>query len=205
MVLRVIGIDIGTSLGWARIEDGRHIESGQVDLRPHSWEGVGMRAVRARQTVDAVVERARAGELGAIVVAIELVRRHAGTQAAQIYGAILGAVTGRCEELGVPYTFVAVQEAKLAATERGVAEKASMVAAALQAFGVAAGEDQADAIWIAAAAGLREGDPTAAPRETPTERGKREARERAEAKRAASAARKASAGTKQARKRGEAA
>lgn len=178
--MRVIGIDIGTSLGWSIVEDGRHIDSGEVNLRPHAWEGFGMREVRARQTIEVLLERAPGA-----VVAIELVRRHAGTQAGQVYGAILAGVTGRCEELRAPYTFVSVQEAKLAATDHGAAEKASMVAAAKAVFGVDPGEDEADAIWVAVAAGRREGDPTKAPAEDARERGNRKAKERRKARKEA--------------------
>jgi Holliday junction resolvasome RuvABC endonuclease subunit len=178
--VKVIGVDIGTSLGWSVIGAAGVVESGQIDLSPTKWEGIGMRAVRAKAAVAALLER----HPGA-VVAIELVRRHAGTQAAQVYGLILGGVTAACEEAGGVYTFVSVQEAKLAATDNGAAEKDDMVAAALKVFGVAAEKDEADAIWIATAALRREGDPTRVPDEDAAERTKRKAKERRKAKVAA--------------------
>lgn len=178
--MKVVGIDIGTSFGWAVVEGGAVLESGQIDLHPHSWEGLGMRGVRASQAVLKLLDR----HPGA-VVAIELVRRHAGTQAAQVYGGILLSVTSACEEACAAYTFVSVQEAKLAATDNGAAEKDDMVAAALKVFGVTAEKDQADAIWIGAAALRREGDPTRAPDEDSGDRAKRKAKERRKAAKAA--------------------
>ena len=176
-MMKVIGVDIGTSLGWAVLDAGGVVESGQIDLAPTKWEGIGMRATRAKAAVTALLER----HPGA-VVAIELVRRHAGTQAAQVYGLILGGVTSAVEESGgAAYTFVSVQEAKLAATDNGAAEKGGMVEAALQAYGVCAGEDEADAIWIGTAALRREGDPTQVPEESSGDRTKRKAKERRKA------------------------
>ena len=91
------------------------------------------------------------------VVVIELVRRHLGTQSAQVYGAILGAITSTVEGSGdARYTFVSVGDAKIEATGYGAAKKAGMVDAARVAFGIDAGEDQADAIWIAVAGWNRE-------------------------------------------------
>jgi Holliday junction resolvasome RuvABC endonuclease subunit len=178
--MKVVGIDIGTSLGWAVVEGSKVLESGQIDLHPHSWEGIGMRGVRASQAVVKLLDR----HPGA-VVAIELVRRHAGTQAAQVYGGILLSVTSACEEACAAYTFVSVQEAKLAATDNGAAEKDDMVAAALKVFGITAEKDEADAIWIGTAALRREGDPTRVPEEAAGDRAKRKAKERRQAAKAA--------------------
>lgn len=153
--MKIIGIDIGTTLGWAMLDDGAVVDSGAVDLHPHAWEGIGMRVVRARRTTDVLAER----HPGAVVV-VELVRRHVGTQAAQVYGAILGGVTSRCEEIGMAYTFVSVQAAKLAATGDGAAGKPEMIRAARERLGIDASEDEADAAWIGVAGWLRERDPT---------------------------------------------
>lgn len=174
--MRVIGIDIGTSLGWAVVEGDAVLESGQIDLKPNAWEGFGMRGVRASQAVLKLLDR----HPGA-VVAIEQVRRHAGTQAAQVYGAIMGSVTSACEDACTAYTFVSVQEAKLAATDNGAEEKRGMVAAALAVYGITAGQDEADAIWIGTAALRREGDPTRVPDEAAGDRAKRKAKERRKA------------------------
>lgn len=150
--IRTIGIDVGTSLGFAVFDGSTVVESGEVELKASSWEGIGMRPFRAAVVVGGLLAR----HPGAVVV-IELVRRHLGTQAAQVYGAILGAITSAVEGSGgARYTFVSVGEAKIAATGYGAAKKAGMVDAARVAFGVEAGEDEADAIWIAVAGWKRE-------------------------------------------------
>lgn len=150
--IRTIGIDVGTSLGFAVFDGSTVLESGEVELKASGWEGIGMRPFRAAVVVRELLAR----HPGAVVV-IELVRRHLGTQAAQVYGAILGAITSTVEGSGdARYTFVSVGDAKIAATGYGAAKKAGMVEAARVAFGVEAGEDQADAIWIAVAGWRRE-------------------------------------------------
>jgi Holliday junction resolvasome RuvABC endonuclease subunit len=151
--VKVIGLDLGTSTGWAVFDGHRIVNSGQVELREHSWEGVGMRPFRV-----AVLVRQLLGEHPGAVVAIELVRRHLGTQAAQLYGALLGAVTSTVEgHGGARYTFVGVADVKLAATGYGRAGKASIVDAAREGFGLAGvGEDEADAVFVAVAAWRRE-------------------------------------------------
>jgi Holliday junction resolvasome RuvABC endonuclease subunit len=149
---RTIGIDVGTSLGWAVYDGSTVLDSGQADLKASGWEGIGMRPFRAAVVVGGLLARYP----GSVVV-IELVRRHLGTQAAQVYGAILGAITSTVEGSGgARYTFVSVGDAKIEATGYGAAKKAGMVDAARVAFGIDAGEDQADAIWIAVAGWNRE-------------------------------------------------
>ena len=151
--LKVIGLDLGTSTGWAVFDGVSVLRSGQVELKEHAWEGVGMRPFRA-----AVLVRRLLDEHPGAVVAIELVRRHLGTQAAQLYGAILGAVTSTVEGHGeARYVFVSVQDVKIAAAGNGAASKRSVVEAARVIYGVdAAGEDQADAVFVAVAAWRRE-------------------------------------------------
>jgi Holliday junction resolvasome RuvABC endonuclease subunit len=178
VALKVIGVDIGTSLGWSVVEDGALLASGQVELKRNAWEGFGVRPMRARALVLELL-----GAHPGAVVAVELVRRHAATQAAQVYGAILGGVTCAVEEAGdARYLFVDVSEAKLAATGYGAEKKTGMVAAACQAFKLdKVGEDQADAIWVAVAAWRREsgsllGALTGATPSTPASQGGKVAR-----------------------------
>jgi Holliday junction resolvasome RuvABC endonuclease subunit len=151
----VVGIDIGTSLGWS-VFDGNLVASGQVELKRNGWEGFGVRPVRAASLVRELLARWPGAS-----VAVELVRRHSATQAAQVYGAILGGVTGAVEEVGgARYFFVDVGEAKRVATGYGHAGKEGMVDSAKRTFNLDnVGEDEADAIWIAVAAWRRETSP----------------------------------------------
>jgi len=181
--LKVWGIDVGTLMGWAILVDGAAQQAGSWDLSGDPFDGFGMRPLRAGLRLDGLL-----AEHGApTFVAIELPRRHAGTHAAHVWGALAGAVTSWCERNGIPYRQVGVGRAKLELAGDGAAGKAAMLAAVTRLWGLdlAGDEDAADACGIALAAWREEtGQRTAA---------KREARGRAEAKRVASAAKRAAA------------
>lgn len=44
--MRILGIDPGTSCGWAILDDGGRVASGVWDLSPKRFEGGGMRYIR---------------------------------------------------------------------------------------------------------------------------------------------------------------
>ncbi|WP_428544039.1 hypothetical protein [Profundibacter sp.] len=78
----------------------------------------------------------------------EEVRRHAGTDAAHVYGGLMATLTAWAEMRGVPYQGVPVGTIKKHATGKGNASKAMMIEAA-QARGYRPADDnEADAIAI---------------------------------------------------------
>jgi len=186
--MKVWGIDVGTLMGWAILVDGAAQQAGSWDLSGDPFDGFGMRPLRAGLRLDGLL-----AEHGApTFVAIELPRRHAGTHAAHVWGALAGAVTSWCERNGIPYRQVGVGRAKLELAGDGAAGKAAMLAAVTRLWGLdlAGDEDAADACGIALAAWREE---TGQRSETAAERAKREAAERRAAKRVASAAKRAAA------------
>ena len=52
----VLGIDPGTSCGWAVVRSGEVLASGAWDLRPRRHEGGGMRYLRARKYTQEVLD-----------------------------------------------------------------------------------------------------------------------------------------------------
>lgn len=81
-------------------------------------------------------------------VFFEEVRRHAGTDAAHVYGGLLGVLTAWCEEYLVAYQGVPVGTIKRFVTGKGNADKAAMVDA-IRAKGFSPTDDnEADAIAI---------------------------------------------------------
>lgn len=138
--VRVLGLDLGTRCGWALAEGGQ-VVSGVWDLRPRRFEGGGMRLVRLRRHL---------AELAPGRVFFEEVRRHLGTDAAHVYGGMLGIVSAWCEESSVAYAGVPVGTVKRRATGKGNAGKGQMVEAARRAFGrpELVSEDEADALWV---------------------------------------------------------
>lgn len=147
----VLGLDLGTRMGWAVLDGERRIDSGTSDLSLSEWEGVGMRAFRARRRMLWLL-----GTFHPEMVAIERVRRHKGTEAGHVYGGLRDVVTECCEGAGVPYTFVEVAAVKQAATGKGNAGKPAMLAAARERWGEVGDDNEADALWCAVAAQVRE-------------------------------------------------
>lgn len=106
-----------------------------------------MRYLRARHYLEELLDGHRVD-----AVAYEEVRRHLGTSAAHVYGGLVAVITSVCEERAIPYASVPVATAKRQATGKGNASKSEMVEAARRQWGVeAATDDEADALWIAAA------------------------------------------------------
>ena len=82
------------------------------------------------------------------IVHFEEVRRHAGTDAAHIYGGLLATLTAWCEQHGIAYQGVPVGTIKRFATGKGNADKAAMIAA-IRARGFSPADDnEADALAI---------------------------------------------------------
>ncbi|WBQ12861.1 hypothetical protein L2D00_13550 [Hyphomonadaceae bacterium BL14] len=140
----ILALDLGTSTGWAlRSHDGL-ITSGTLSLRPSRYDGGGMRYLRFSGWL------AELDRLSGPVAAIwfEEVRRHAGTDAAHIYGGFLATLTAWCERESVPYQGVPVGTIKRHATGKGNAPKDAMIAA-VRARGFSPADDnEADAIAI---------------------------------------------------------
>lgn len=152
----IIGIDPGSACGWAVLDhDGSRMASGVWNLSPGRHEGGGMRFVRLDRYLRELLKASPEPLVG-----YEEVRRHLGTDAAQIYGGIVATITRVCEEFGVPYRGVPVATVKRTATGKGNAHKDDMVATAMAHWYLSGNgryeqgspaEDEADALWVAEA------------------------------------------------------
>lgn len=152
--MKILALDLGTRCGWSVFQGPTHIASGTWVLqsdRQRRFEGAGMKWLRLRNHLDEVSELAGAFDR----VAVEEVRRHAGTDAAHAYGGALAVVTAWCEERKVPYEAVPVGNIKKAATGKGNAKKDAMIEAARAQWPAIALEDDnhADALWLGAFVG----------------------------------------------------
>lgn len=146
--MNVLGIDPATACGWALLTPkGERIASGTWDLKPRRHEGGGMRYLRVRRLVEEIL----ATPNGVMAVGYEEVRRHAGTDAAHVYGGIVAVIASVCEERKVPYMAVPVGTVKRTATGRGNADKLAMIEAAMSKWAMATitDDNEADALWIA--------------------------------------------------------
>ena len=94
----LLALDLGTTTGWAlRSADGL-ITSGTVSFRPGRYDGGGMRYLRFTNWLTELDRLA--GPIAAIW--FEEVRRHAGTDAAHVYGGLMATLTAWAELRGSP-------------------------------------------------------------------------------------------------------
>ncbi len=140
----ILALDLGSTAGWAlRGHDGL-ITSGTASFRPGRFDGGGMRYLRFTNWLTEIDRLS--GPISAIW--FEEVRRHAGTDAAHVYGGLMATLTAWAELRGVPYEGVPVGSIKRHATGKGNADKAAMIAA-VRARGFSPADDnEADAIAL---------------------------------------------------------
>ncbi len=140
----ILALDLGTTTGWALKSLDGLITSGTASFRPRRFDGGGMRYLRFVNWLTELDQLA--GPIATIW--FEEVRRHAGTDAAHVYGGLMATLTAWAEMRGVPYQGVPVGTIKKHATGKGNASKAMMIEAA-QARGYRPADDnEADAIAI---------------------------------------------------------
>ena len=84
-ILSILALDLGSTTGWALRNDRCRILHGTAAFRPTRFEGGGMRYLRFERWLDET--RKIAGGIDAVY--FEEVRRHAGTDAAHVYGGFL--------------------------------------------------------------------------------------------------------------------
>lgn len=140
----ILALDLGTTTGWALRSHEGLITSGTASFRPGRYDGGGMRYLRFTNWLTELDRLS--GPIAAIW--FEEVRRHAGTDAAHIYGGLMASLTSWGELRGVPYEGVPVGTIKRHATGKGNAPKQAMIDA-VRAKGFSPEDDnEADAIAI---------------------------------------------------------
>ena len=143
----IIAIDPGTKCGWCvRGNTTTDIVSGVWNLKGGRFEGGGMRFLRFRHYLEETIRCSRPA-----MIVYEEVRRHMGTDAAHIYGGIVGQLTSICEEQRIPYRAIPVGTIKKYATGKGNAGKTAMIEAAQKQWPgfMPLDDNEADARWIA--------------------------------------------------------
>lgn len=140
----LLALDLGTTTGWALRDTDGLITSGTASFRNGRFDGGGMRYLRFTNWLGEL-ERL-SGPIAAIW--FEEVRRHAGTDAAHVYGGLMATLTAWAELRGVPYQGVPVGTIKRHATGKGNANKDAMLAAARARGFSPADDNEADALAI---------------------------------------------------------
>ncbi|SNT02403.1 crossover junction endodeoxyribonuclease RuvC [Antarctobacter heliothermus] len=140
----IMALDLGTTTGWALRDHTGLITSGTVSFRPSRYDGGGMRYLRFTNWLTEIDRLS--GPIEAVY--FEEVRRHAGTDAAHVYGGLMAVLTSWAELRGVPYQGVPVGTIKRHATGKGNAPKQAMIDAARARGFSPADDNEADAIAI---------------------------------------------------------
>jgi hypothetical protein len=140
----ILALDLGTMTGWAiRGFDGL-TTSGTASFKPGRYDGGGMRYLRFTSWLTELDRLS--GPISAIW--FEEVRRHAGTDAAHVYGGLMASLTSWGELRGIPYEGVPVGTIKRHATGKGNADKQAVINA-VRARGFRPTDDnEADAIAL---------------------------------------------------------
>ena len=140
----LLALDLGTTTGWAlRAPDGL-ITSGTASFRPCRYDGGGMRYLRFTNWLTEMDRLS--GPIATIW--FEEVRRHAGTDAAHVFGGLMASLTSWAELRGIPYQGVPVGTIKKHAAGKGNAPKQAMIDAARARGFCPADDNEADAIAI---------------------------------------------------------
>lgn len=140
----VLALDLGTTTGWSLLSPDGLVTSGTASFKPSRYDGGGMRYLRFRGWLEQL--RRYAGQIEA--VHFEEVRRHAGVDAAHIYGGFLATLTAWCEHRVIPYQGVPVGTIKRFMTGKGNADKDAVIAAVRARGFNPADDNEADAIAI---------------------------------------------------------
>ena len=140
----ILALDLGTTTGWAIRGFDSLITSGTASLKPGRYDGGGMRYLRLTNWLTELDRLS--GPIATIW--FEEVRRHAGTDAANVYGGLMASLTSWGELRGIPYAGVPVGTIKRHTTGKGNAPKQAMIAAARARGFSPADDNEADAIAI---------------------------------------------------------
>lgn len=138
----LLALDLGTTTGFCVGQVGALV-SGTANFKPSRYDGGGMRFVKFRKWLN---ELKAAYPIDGVV--FEEVRRHAGTDAAHVYGGLLATLTALCEEQGLPYEGVPVGEIKKSFCGKGNADKQAMIAEAVRRGFAPVDDNEADAIAL---------------------------------------------------------
>lgn len=140
----LLALDLGTTTGY-KCGNSHNSVSGTWNLKPSRHEGGGMRFVKFKRSLNLI----HGAYPDVVAVVYEEVRRHAGTDAAHVYGGLLGALTEWCEENKIPYEGVPVGTIKKHWTGKGNANKQAMLDECEDRGLIVADDNEADAcaLW----------------------------------------------------------
>ena len=142
--LTILAIDLGTTTGWAVRARDHQIAHGFVSFKPQRFEGGGMRFLRFKRWLSEI--HTMTNDIHTVY--FEEVRRHAGVDAAHVYGGLMATLTTWCEHRNIPYQGVPVGTIKKHATGKGNAGKDEVIAAMRVKGHPVSDDNEADALAL---------------------------------------------------------
>ena len=142
--LTILAIDLGTTTGWAVRARDHQIAHGFVSFKPQRFEGGGMRFLRFKRWLSEI--HTMTNDIHTVY--FEEVRRHAGVDAAHVYGGLMATLTSWCEHRNIPYQGVPVGTIKKHATGKGNAGKDEVIAAMRVKGHPVSDDNEADALAL---------------------------------------------------------
>jgi len=143
---KVLAVDPGLHMGWALFEDQRLVASGTWQLKPKSSWTRG----QTMAYLESLVGNTLCNQ--DVTIVYEDVRRHLGTTAAHMYGAITGLLDKiSFQKYGTSPATIPVKRAKKFCSGKGNADKTEMIATANRLYNLSLtdkDDNEADAICI---------------------------------------------------------
>lgn len=135
----LLALDLGTKTGYATQSQGG-ISSGVQHFKNDRFSGGGMRYLKFEKWLTEMPQLDQ--------VIFEEVRRHAGTDAAHVYGGLMATLTKWCEANRIPYAAVPVGTIKKSWTGKGNANKNLMIDTAKKRGFNPTDDNEADALAL---------------------------------------------------------
>lgn len=143
-MLRILGLDIATSCGWAYTASDQVTESGTWDFTVKKDESTGMRLMRFRGKLNEILK------IGLDLIVYEMTVHQSGYRSgAHVQAELQGVMKLWCEENKIEYKGYSPTSIKIHATGNGKSKKPAMIAAAQKKWKKPFEcDDEVDARWI---------------------------------------------------------
>jgi Holliday junction resolvasome RuvABC endonuclease subunit len=138
----ILALDLGTTTGWA-IKSSDKIISGSVSFKDTPFDCKSSRYTKFRKFLEETHKR-----FGIEQIIYEVVRRHIGTIAGQVYGGFMATLQTFGDDHEIEYIGTPVQTIKKFITGKGNAGKPEVIAAVKDKGHLPKDDNEADAIAL---------------------------------------------------------